>query len=104
MCVLLQAPWGANDTDDMTVLRRIAAHMHGTLRMPARVTLSSVDHLMTLLNQLIRTPAWDPNHEISLCCLFVLKGQRSSLCREQATIFRVSPTILWTQLLHRHRQ
>ena len=42
------------------------------------------------------TRARDPNHDLSLCCLFVLKGQRSSLCREQATIFRVSPTILWT--------
>jgi len=48
-----EPPWGKEDTDDMTVLRRIAAHEHGTLRMPARVTLSSVEHLMPLLNQLM---------------------------------------------------
>ena len=31
-----------------------------------------------------------PEHDLSLCCLFVLKGQRSSLCREQS---RYTPSI-----------
>lgn len=49
-----EPPWGTNDTDDMAVLRRIAAHTHGSLRVPARVAGSSgEDVTMPLLNQLM---------------------------------------------------
>ena len=52
-----ELPWGSQANDDMTVLRRIAAHQFGALRLPARVTLSSVPQLMSVLNQLLHPEA-----------------------------------------------